>query len=73
LLDCSKSFKNQGCKGGLMDYSFEYVKSIGISVDSIYPYTGVEGNCTLNGLNSSKISAYTDISGGNCKELSNAL
>ena len=41
LLDCSESFGNNGCYGGVTSNAFTYVtKSGGICRDSSYPYLG---------------------------------
>ncbi|XAR59252.1 Zingipain [Bertholletia excelsa] len=44
LVDCDTT--NDGCEGGYMDYAFEWVISNGgITTESNYPYTGVDGTC----------------------------
>lgn len=48
LVDCSKSYGNHGCGGGLMNFSFFYVKDEGITTEEKYPYRGVGGACHYN-------------------------
>jgi xylem cysteine proteinase len=71
LVDCSKSFGNQGCNGGWMDYAFKYLLSVGGQErTSDYPYKAVDQACSFS---SSKIAAsikgFKDVNKGDCKTL----
>jgi len=48
LMDCSSSYGNQGCNGGLMDDAFKYARDKGIMPDSVYSYKGKTGTCKYN-------------------------
>ena len=43
LIDCDTN--NSGCNGGLMEYSFNWLKKNGIMLESDYPYTGKKQVC----------------------------
>ena len=56
LIDCSSSYGNEGCNGGLFTSSFEYTQASGIELESTYPFTGKSGSCAAS---SSKV-AFTN-------------
>lgn len=49
LLDCSFSFGNRGCHGGIPTWAYKYIESAsGVCPSQNYPYLGyVSGTCTL--------------------------
>jgi len=52
LVDCAGSFGNQGCNGGLMSTSFDYLLSKqgkSITTTAAYPYTARDGRCAAAG------------------------
>jgi C1A family cysteine protease len=72
LVDCSSSYGNQGCNGGLMDYGFEYIMANGICAESAYPYTASQGTCKQC-TKVAEITGCQDIPQGDPDQLKGAL
>nr|ACU82389.1 cathepsin L 1 [Pheronema raphanus] len=45
LVDCSRRYGNNGCKGGLMDNAFRYWEVYKEELESDYPYVAKDGPC----------------------------
>lgn len=71
LVDCSGSYGNQACNGGLMDNAFKYVRDHGIVQESEYPYKAVKQTCQKTAGGPFKISGFTDIK--DCNTLANSV
>jgi hypothetical protein len=77
LVQCDTAY-DQGCRGGLMDKAFEFVKKNGIASEADYPYTsggGVTGSCNsrVEHRPAVLITGYTDVPSGNENALKTAV
>jgi len=76
LVDCSKSYGNQGCHGGWMDDAFKYIRdNKGIDSEEGYPYYARElGYCYYKAqYNTATDSGFVDIPSGDENALKTAV
>jgi len=72
LMDCSYSYGNQGCNGGLMTSAMNYIiKNGGIDTESSYPYTAQDGpSCQYSvGNRGATLKSYTNVQSGSEADL----
>jgi len=56
LVDCSGSYGNHGCNGGLPSLAYKYVAAKGLCTASAYPYTAKDNSCKTSCNAAAKVS-----------------
>jgi len=77
LVDCSDTFGNQGCRGGLMDNAFKYAMQSAFCTESSYPYRTHDGSCHASrctiGIPKGGVKGYRDVSSDSVEALMSAV
>jgi len=74
LVDCSTSYGNMGCNGGLMTYSFEYTRDNQITVTGEYPYEAKDRQCRSEGTTRYTVNqGFTDVAANDENDLQGAV
>jgi cathepsin L len=73
LIDCSSSYGNDGCNGGLMTSAMQYIiANKGIDTEVSYPYEATDGSCAFSASEvGATLSAFTNVQQGNEADLQN--
>lgn len=71
LVDCSKSYGNNGCNGGWTDNAYKYIRDKGIATTIDYPYMARDQTCNNSVARAQKISSFVDVPG--CTAMLSAL
>jgi len=71
IMDCSDSWGNAGCDGGLMTEAMNYIiANKGIDTESSYPYTAEDGTCHYKAANSgATLSSMANVTSGDENDL----
>jgi len=77
IIDCSSSYGNEGCNGGMPDQAFQYViANKGLDTWASYPYTAITGDtCQFNPatVGSCTVMGYNDVTSGSEEALLQAI
>lgn len=73
LVDCSTSYGNMGCNGGLMDNAFLYAIDNGLCTEDEIPYKAADGTCKVCDKPTVSVKDCLDIPSGNQLALKEAV
>ena len=73
LVDCARSYGNNGCQGGWMSRAFDYLEENGSMISADYPYVARDETCLADGEKMiARVVDYVDLPANDPKALKNA-
>ena len=72
LIDCSISYGNNGCSGGLVEYAYHYIENVALDTESQYPYKHTNQKCQAK-TGEVKIKDFVEVQRFNPTQLAIAL
>ena len=75
ILECSVSFGNNGCSGGLVEYAYHYLESHSLETEAEYPYSATSSKPCKAVASEGKVelSSFKEVERFNPEELAQAL
>ena len=73
LVDCTTAVGNEGCDGGDVDPTYNWVQANGLCTDASYPYTAVDGTCKTSCTPVAHITGYVSVAVNNDTALATAV
>jgi len=75
LVDCSGSYGDNGCEGGIMEDAFQYIIAGNpLETEDEYPYTAQDGSCSYDqSQGAGSIGNFVDVSSGDPNQLMAAV
>jgi hypothetical protein len=74
LVDCSLSYGNLACNGGLMDNAFKYNEKYALETEATYPYEAKRGTCEYSATKGEvSSSSYVDVAANSPTALQTAV
>lgn len=73
MIDCTISWGNNGCSGGLVEYAYHYLESNTIDTEEQYPYKATnEGKCSAT-TGSFKLTSFKEVERFSPEQLAQAM
>lgn len=72
IMDCSLSYGNNGCSGGLVEYAYHYLENVSLDTESQYPYHAQNQKCA-SVAGKVKLSSFKEVERFNPGQLAQAL
>lgn len=74
IIDCSVSYGNNGCSGGLVEYAYHYLESHELETEAQYPYKASNNKCTAKAqAGDVELTSFSEVARFDPEQLAQAL